>query len=292
MSTVSISAPLLDPFNDPELIYKPHEARIHETIFDSLSRPFSRAGRREQGQPTPADPRMGVFSDVKIPWNHFGKKHRLYFNRNEIDRADLFDLLMRRVHEAQPNFQGVLAYNDYSGRQVLIENDGDIRHAVQSMGNKLKIHTTVAPERGYIAAADMAQRGPSRSQSVPPTHSRHSPMGDRSPSSLDSNFNYRSYDRQSAQSPISNGNRQVQVPGTPLPPGYSYSYSSVGPAPGPLLYGMPPHNALLSHFLLGGHYSPFYRGSWIGPSKYLYNWGPHWAGGHKGYYRAGWGPVW
>lgn len=53
--------------------------------------------------------------------------------------------------------------------QVLIENDGDIRHAVQSMGNKLKIHTTVAPERGYIAAADMAQRGPSRSQSVPPT---------------------------------------------------------------------------------------------------------------------------
>jgi hypothetical protein len=279
----------MDAFSgyDYELVYKPHEARIHETLFDNLSRPFSQATDRQRKR---NDQTMsGTFADVKIPWNHFGKKQRLYFSRNEMERADLYDLLKRRVHEIQPAFQGVLAYNDHSGRQVLIESDASVRHAIQSMGSRLKFHTTVAPDKGYLAAADLA-RGPSRSQSVPPVRSRFTPVGeDRSPSSLDSNYNYRSYDRQAQiQTPGSNSGRQLNTlaAGTPLPPGYSYQYASYGQ---PLLYGMPPHNMLLSHFLTAGH-MPFYKGSWIGPSKYLYNWGPHW--GHHKYHKSGWGPVW
>lgn len=73
---------------------------------------------------------------------------------------------MRKVHDQRPEFQGAIAYNDQTGRQVIIYNDTDIRAALHQQRNKLKLYSTVAQNKGYIAAADMV-RSP-RSQSVPP----------------------------------------------------------------------------------------------------------------------------
>lgn len=79
----------------PKQIYSQDIAQL--TSMHSQTRTFTRLRRRfthtcHFTRLTTCHFRMGVFSDVKIPWNHFGKKHRLYFNRNEIDRADLFDV--------------------------------------------------------------------------------------------------------------------------------------------------------------------------------------------------------
>lgn len=36
---------------------------------------------------------MGVFSDTKIPWEHFGKRLKIYFTKDEIDRGqDLYQV--------------------------------------------------------------------------------------------------------------------------------------------------------------------------------------------------------
>lgn len=64
---------------------------------------------------------MGVFSDNKIPWDHFGKKLKIYFTKDEIDRSDLYQVLMRKVRDQRPEFQGAIAYNDQTGRQVGVQ---------------------------------------------------------------------------------------------------------------------------------------------------------------------------
>uniref|UniRef100_A0A914C843 PB1 domain-containing protein n=1 Tax=Acrobeloides nanus TaxID=290746 RepID=A0A914C843_9BILA len=254
--------------------------------------------------------RMGIFSDTRIQWTHFGKKHKLNFSKEEMDYMDLYDVMMRKILEILDGaFDGVIAYNDPTGRQTIIRNDSDLRTAIHQLRGKLKVYTTIPPERGYMAASDIA-RAP-RSQSVPPMNSRYSPVNDpRSPSSLDAN--YRTYDRHSARTngyhdrpqhdaysrsnsfdrrqqtrspyvnsppphsnspPNTNGRVQTYQTNAPpnVPPGYSYTYTSVGPTPytQPLLYGMPPQNLLLSHFLSAGHFPGlFYRGAFIGPNKY------------------------
>ncbi|KAK0408836.1 hypothetical protein QR680_004192 [Steinernema hermaphroditum] len=275
---------------------------VHSNIFDTLSKPMSMMLDDKEG--------MGIFSEQKIQWNHFGKKYKFGFTKEEMDYMDLYDVLMRKISEERPEFDGLLAYNDLQGRQLIIRNDADLRAAIHQLKKNVKIYTTVA-DKGYMAASDIA-RPPTRSHSVPPTDRsyspRYSPQNNRSPSSADSQ--YRSYDRHTSRSrspqPVvqypnsvsprsdQSGHHQIVEHRPPYPPGYSYSYSQYGPyqhhpPAGPLAYGMPPHNFLLSHFLTGGHY-PFYHrgGSWIGPNKY-HNFGG-WNG--RGYYKSTWGPVW
>ncbi|KAI6213521.1 hypothetical protein M3Y94_00160100 [Aphelenchoides besseyi] len=257
---------------------KPHEAKFHETVFDPLSRPFSRTSDRSRQN---NESRMGIFSDTKVPWNHFGKKYRLYFSKDEIDRGgDLFQLLIRKVRDQVPEFQGVIAYNDQTGRQVILYNDADVRQALHQMRGKLKFYSFVQPDKGYIAAADMV-RSP-RSQSVPPPHSRYSP-DDRSPSSVDTNYNYRHEQAPNQNSYPTYGSRP---PPRNVTPGAVSSYAGYGYNQ-PLLYGMPPHNLLLAHFLTAGHY-PFSRFTFIGPNK-----GAFGAYPYKSYYnRGGFGPMW
>uniref|UniRef100_A0AC34Q8G0 PB1 domain-containing protein n=1 Tax=Panagrolaimus sp. JU765 TaxID=591449 RepID=A0AC34Q8G0_9BILA len=110
---------------------------------------------------------MGIFSDsTRIQWTHFGKKYRLTFTKEEMDYMDLFDVMMRKIHEERPEFDGLIAYNDQNNRQVIIHGDNDLRTAIAQMKGKLKLYTTL-PERGTLAAADLAGR-PHRSHSVPP----------------------------------------------------------------------------------------------------------------------------
>jgi hypothetical protein len=73
---------------------------------------------------------------------------------------------MRKIHEQRPEFNGVIAYNDQTGRQVILYNDTDVRAALHQLRGKLKLYSTVSHDKNYIAAADMV-RSP-RSQSVPP----------------------------------------------------------------------------------------------------------------------------
>lgn len=96
------------------------------------------------------------------------------------------------------------------------------------MRGKLKLYSTVTPDKGFIAAADMV-RSP-RSQSVPPVQSRYS-SDERSPSSMDTNYNYRQQDRNSpngqpsSQSPYQTYGR---YPHSPSPGGVSYITHTYG----------------------------------------------------------------
>ncbi|CAD5232179.1 unnamed protein product [Bursaphelenchus xylophilus] len=249
--------------------HRPHEARFHNSVFDTVSRPLSRQSSNQSRNQNHA------FADTKIPWDHYGKRLRIYLTKQEIERGgDLFQLVLNKAREQIPNFQGVLAYNNYGGRQIILYNDADIRRALHEMGQKLKLYSTVVPDKGYIAAADI--RG-GRSQSVPPQQNRYSPEG-RAPSSMDSNYQYRDRSQHPQGAP---------PPRPPYTPGsgsyvHSQSYGQ------PLLYGMPPQNMLLAHFLTGGHY-PFTKFSWVGPNKY-HNFGPY---PYKHFYnKGGWGPSW
>ncbi|CAD5222793.1 unnamed protein product [Bursaphelenchus okinawaensis] len=255
-----------DPFY-PEW-HRPHEARMHNSLFDTMSRPLSRQSNQSRNQN-----QNHSFADTKIPWDHFGKKLRIYLTKQDLERAgDLFQVILSKVREQIPNFQGVLAYNNYGGRQVILYNDADVRRALHEMGQKLKLYSTVVPDKGYIAAADI--RG-SRSQSVPPPQNRYSPEG-RAPSTVDSNYQYRPQ----------NYGPPPRPPPPQTPGGVSYSHTQTYGHP--LQYGLPPNNMLLAHFLTGGHY-PFTKFSWIGPNKY-HNFGPY---PYKHFYnKGGWGPSW
>uniref|UniRef100_A0A914YUZ0 Uncharacterized protein n=1 Tax=Panagrolaimus superbus TaxID=310955 RepID=A0A914YUZ0_9BILA len=92
------------------------------------------------------------------------------------------------------------------------------------MKGKLKLYTTL-PERGTLAAADMAhgRQQQNRSHSVPPPHSRYSPIQDnRAPSSLD--YNYRTYDRHQNQHQHQHQHRQTSFDAPPQR--YERSHSS------------------------------------------------------------------
>uniref|UniRef100_A0A7E4VD80 PB1 domain-containing protein n=1 Tax=Panagrellus redivivus TaxID=6233 RepID=A0A7E4VD80_PANRE len=292
------------------------EPQLHDKIFGTIARPISALSSRNE--------EMGLFSDnTRIQWTHFGKKYRLSFTKDELEFMDLYDVMLKKIHDLRPEFDGIIAYNDHNNRQITILNDVELRAAINLMRSKLKLYTTL-PERGTLAAADMAASRAPRSHSVPPSAAaRYSPVNDpRAPSSLGADYNYRTYDRHQARqhtasfdappqryersnsvnrgnspadsnnSSRSLGGRQVQgYRGTSqYPPGYSYGYSSYSnaasattPYTQPLLYGMPPSNMLLNHFLTGGHYPPFHHGhaysarsgaTFMGPNKILANsWG-------------------
>ncbi|XGW07085.1 hypothetical protein V3C99_016970 [Haemonchus contortus] len=269
------------------------ERVIHEKVFDTLSRPLSRAATT-----TTTDEEYGMFSGRKVKWNHFGKKYSLRISDYEMEYADLYDAFMKKIHEVRPDFEGAIAYIDQYGRQVIVNSDKDFREAINQSKGKLKLHTTLSDGQ-VISAAEIAGR-PNRSHSVPPSADRgyHSypPANSRSPSSMDSAPpSYPNRTISPPPAPIASVKQQQMSPGsytsgTQIPyPGYGYKYSTYAPYSQNILYGMPPHSGMLLRFLaspfpFGGHY----RTSFVGPNKYHHfgNWG-----GHK-YYSSGWGPVW
>uniref|UniRef100_A0A8R1E1V7 PB1 domain-containing protein n=1 Tax=Caenorhabditis japonica TaxID=281687 RepID=A0A8R1E1V7_CAEJA len=246
----------------------------------------------------------------KVKWNHFGKKYALRFSDYEMEYADLYDALLKKVHEVRPDFEGDLAFIDQYGRQVIVSSDKDVREAIQQSKNKLKLHTTLR-DGHVIAAADMAEaaRGrPTRSQSVPPGRS-YNAYPQRSPSSMESAPDtYRHHQITRAMSPPARSTttttgtahsppmRQI---GETVKTTYHHSGNYGGLYPGGykgypyggysnnILYGMPPHNGMLWRFLA----NPFPFGnqhrSFIGPNKY------HHFGGYNHMYSSGLGgPVW
>ncbi|UMM33350.1 hypothetical protein L5515_006868 [Caenorhabditis briggsae] len=248
----------------------------------------------------------------KVKWNHFGKKYALRFSDYEMEYADLYDVLLKKVHEVRADFEGDLAFIDQYGRQVIVQSDKDVREAIQQSKNKLKLHTSLR-DGHVIAAADMAEaaRGgrPARSQSVPPERS-YNTYPQRSPSSMDSAPDtYRHHPHQMARAmsppPMSTTTGTTHSPplrqiGETVKTTYSHSGSYGGLYPSykgypyggysnSILYGMPPHNGMLWRFLA----NPFPFGhtqssrSFIGPNKY------HHFGGYNHMYSSGFGgPVW
>ncbi|KAJ1370971.1 hypothetical protein KIN20_032824 [Parelaphostrongylus tenuis] len=235
-----------------------------------------------------------MFSGRKVKWNHFGKKYSFHISDYEMEYVNLYDALMKKVHEVRPDFEGAIAYIDHLGRQVVINSDKTIRDALNQSKGKLKLHTTLVAGQ-IVSAAELAGRA-TRSHSVPPAVNRgyHSypPAHSRSPSSMESapaSFRNRTASQPGSQTvDLSLQNREphdrLQVPS----PGYGYKYSSHVPYSQSLLYGMPPHNGMLLRFLA----SPFpfggYHRDFIGPNKYHHfgTWG-----GHR-YYSSTWGPIW
>ncbi|VDK51376.1 unnamed protein product, partial [Cylicostephanus goldi] len=98
-----------------------------------------------------------MFSGRKVKWNHFGKKYALRFSDYELEYADLYDAFMKKVHEIRPDFEGAIAYIDQYGRQVIVNNDKDLREALSQSKGKLKLHTTLADGQ-ILSAAEVAGR--------------------------------------------------------------------------------------------------------------------------------------
>ncbi|CAL2043922.1 hypothetical protein CAEBREN_20484 [Caenorhabditis brenneri] len=302
-----------------EWSYTNREKQIHEKVFDTLSRPLSRASKaksdgNQSSRESPSQSPFNMFSGGrKVKWNHFGKKYALRFSDYEMEYADLYDALLKKVHEVRADFEGDLAFIDQYGRQVIVSSDKDVREAIQQSKNKLKLHTTLR-DGHVIAAADMAEaaRGgrPARSQSVPPERS-YNTYPQRSPSSMDSAPDtYRHHPQQMramSPPPMSTTTGTTHSPplrqiGETVKTTYHHSGSYGGLYPGgykgypgyggysnSILYGMPPHNGMLWRFLA----NPFPFGhaqstrSFIGPNKY------HHFGGYNHMYSSGFGgPVW
>ncbi|KAK5970879.1 hypothetical protein GCK32_009897, partial [Trichostrongylus colubriformis] len=266
---------------------------------------------------------IGMFSRLKVSWNHFGQKHSLRISDYELEHTNLYDALMKKVHEIRPDFEGAIAYIDQYGREVIVNNDKDLRVAIDQSKEKLKLHTALTYGQ-VISAAELAGK-PVRSHSVPPSMDRgyHSypPGNSRPPSSMESAPTIRKWNispppalsisprkqhkmshgsftcgtgitlvkvefRSKCRHPASMHLFDFPSDGRDVVyPGYGYKYNSYAPYSQNLVFGMPTHNAvLLSPFPFGGHY----RTSFIGPNKYHHFGG--WSG-HK-YYSPGWGPVW
>ncbi|CAD6193219.1 unnamed protein product [Caenorhabditis auriculariae] len=269
------------------------ERVFHEKVFDTLSRPMSRASKKDSVSPNENTGTMNMFSGRKVKWNHFGKKYALRFSDYEMEYADLYDALMKKVHEVRPDFEGDVAYIDQFGRQAIVTNDKDVRAAIHQSKGKLKLHTTLR-EGAVLSAADIAGR-PARSQSVPPERSYHSyPPNSRSPSSMDSapaTYRHRTMSPPPSHTPQPQreiikttyshaGSFSGYGNGYPYKAGYPYSQS--------ILYGMPPHNGMLLRFLANPFPFGHHHRTFVGPNKYHHFGG--WGGGR--YYSSGFGPVW
>uniref|UniRef100_A0AC35UGQ9 ZP domain-containing protein n=1 Tax=Rhabditophanes sp. KR3021 TaxID=114890 RepID=A0AC35UGQ9_9BILA len=161
------------------------EAKIHDRIFGGISRPLSKFVEDN-------DAGMGIFDDIKVIWNHFGRKYKFSFKKDELNFINVYETLMRKIQIERPDFEGLIAYNDKSGRQFFISNDMELRQALRDNNNKLKIYTTVQQDKGFIAAADMIRK-PQRSHSVPVDHARLSSGGSSQHSPLSSNSNNSHY---------------------------------------------------------------------------------------------------
>uniref|UniRef100_A0A0K0FXD4 PB1 domain-containing protein n=1 Tax=Strongyloides venezuelensis TaxID=75913 RepID=A0A0K0FXD4_STRVS len=196
------------------------EAYIHDRIFGTLGRPLSRmADENDMG--------MGIFDDIKVTWNHFGRKYKFHFKKDELSYIDVFDNLMRKISIERPDFEGSIAYHDKHGRQIVITNDVEMRHALKENNNKLKIYTTVQNDKGYIAAADLIKR-PQRSYSVPADyHSRFS-NGSSQVSPVSSNSQnspyYGNQQPRLSKSPEINENLNVNVNSNHSPQSHGYSH--------------------------------------------------------------------
>uniref|UniRef100_A0A0K0DA87 DUF5678 domain-containing protein n=1 Tax=Angiostrongylus cantonensis TaxID=6313 RepID=A0A0K0DA87_ANGCA len=108
-----------------------------------------------------------MFSGKKVKWNHFGKKYSFRISDYEMEYANLYDALMKKVHEARPDFEGAIAFIDHLGRQVVVNSDKTVRDALGQAKGKLKLHTTLIDGQ-IVSAAELAGRT-TRSHSVPPT---------------------------------------------------------------------------------------------------------------------------
>ncbi|KJH50340.1 hypothetical protein DICVIV_03534 [Dictyocaulus viviparus] len=236
-----------------------------------------------------------MFSGRKVKWNHFGKKYTLLFSDFEMQYSDLYDVLMKKVYEIQPDFKGAIAFIDRLGRQVTVNSDRCFRDAFTLSQGTLKLHTTLIDGQ-VLSAAELVGRQ-YRSQSVPPSADRgyHSypSSNTRSPSSMDSASHASCRNR--TVSPTlpkpAHSEFSLRSPGScsgVSPLGYGLKYPSYAPYSQNLLYGMPPHNGMLLRFLTNPFPFGGYHRYFVGPNKYH-----HFGGwrGHK-YYVSPWGPMW
>uniref|UniRef100_A0A0K0E2X3 PB1 domain-containing protein n=1 Tax=Strongyloides stercoralis TaxID=6248 RepID=A0A0K0E2X3_STRER len=195
------------------------EAYIHDKIFGTLGRPLSiMAEDNDMG--------MGIFDDIKVTWNHFGRKYKFHFKKDELNHINVYDVLMRKIILERPDFEGSIAYNDKHNRQIIITNDVEMRHALRENNNKLKIYTTVQNDKGYIAAADLIRK-PHRSQSVPVDHHSRFSNGSSQISPVSSNSQnshyYGNQQTRLTKSPELNENLNIKVNSNHSPQSRGYS---------------------------------------------------------------------
>uniref|UniRef100_A0A914HLF8 PB1 domain-containing protein n=1 Tax=Globodera rostochiensis TaxID=31243 RepID=A0A914HLF8_GLORO len=256
-------------------VYKPHECRIHEAVFDTLSKPIhstnDKRTHRSRSSPSPLKGRNQQQNGhrLHITWNHFGQKAKFHLDPN---CRDLFEALHRSVHEELPNFRGNLAFKDYDKREVLIRCDRQIREAAASSrgGNRLHIYTTLSDTPSHhLAASELGTLSGSRPSSrVPPL---------RRPTTADSSTPL-------LRAPEGRGRRRVDeenflqrareaVGGRSDDEERRHQSGTVEPERTQTL-------SLAYPFWPAGAFPIFFRGCWIGPNKFVYGGG--WGG---------WGPI-
>ncbi|KAI3421961.1 hypothetical protein GPALN_012499 [Globodera pallida] len=259
-------------------VYKPHECRIHEAVFDTLSKPIHSTNykrtHRGNSSPSPLKGRNQQQNGhrIHITWNHFGQKAKFHLDPND---PDLFEALHRSVRGELPNFRGNLAFKDYDKREVLIRCDRQIREAAASRGgNRLHIYTTLsATPSHHLAASELGTLSGSRPSSrVPPlrrptTADSSAPLlkaseGRRGRQRVDEEENFLQRAREAVRGRSDDEEERRQQSST-VESGTTQTLS--------LAYPFWPVGAL----------PIFFRGCWIGPNKFVY------GGGCWG----GWGPI-
>lgn len=272
-------------------MYKPHEARIHESVFDTLSRPLlSRSsgenGDRDSRGSSPRHAGEGRFSSHRsassaagtpatphVTWSHFGHKFHIHLSQTDFaGDQDLFELLYHKVRALVPDFRGHLAFKDAFDHEVILNNDGQLRQLFAQSGpkNRVRLFTTLSgTSPSHLASSEMGSN-------------RGSQIGDRRAQSQPNLL-------QKACEEVRGGDRPNAEPkGTTKKLDHLQSL----PTGSGQLMAIPPAKVQAS----GLTYMPvsmcwplpvFIRGSWIGPNKF---WGGGSWGGGGGLF-GGIGPI-
>uniref|UniRef100_A0A915ATM4 PB1 domain-containing protein n=1 Tax=Parascaris univalens TaxID=6257 RepID=A0A915ATM4_PARUN len=227
---------------------------------------------------------MGNGTDVKIKWNHYGLKHKIIISQAEIANDDLYEVLLRKIRQQRPEFDGMLAYFDSQGNQVIFASDKELREIIRHNKGRIKIYTIRPPLRNNELTH------PKRSQSVPLEYRSRLNRSQRPPSTLqDAPPPY--YGRYGGylMNSLSEIPFPIAYPQVP-PPGYTYTYTTYTPYGQSIVYGLPPRSMMMRSFLC----SPFpfsgYHRSWVVGPKFYGHGG--WGGKYRrGGYNCGWGPV-
>uniref|UniRef100_A0A9J2PKM9 PB1 domain-containing protein n=1 Tax=Ascaris lumbricoides TaxID=6252 RepID=A0A9J2PKM9_ASCLU len=205
---------------------------------------------------------MGNGTDVKIKWNHCGLKHKIIISQAEIANDDLYEVLLRKIRQQRPEFDGMLAYFDSQGNQVIFASDKELREIIRHNKGRIKIYTIRPPPRNNELIH------PKRSQSVPLEYRSRFNPSQRPPSTLqDAPPPY--YGRYGGylMNSLSEIRFPIAYPQVP-PPGYTYTYTTYTPYGQSIMYGLPPRSMMMRSFLC----SPFpfggYHRSWVGGPKF------------------------
>ncbi|KAM3717921.1 Ketol-acid reductoisomerase, chloroplastic [Dirofilaria immitis] len=79
--------------------------------------------------------------DLKVKWNHHGRKYKFILTQQELIQDDVFEILLRKIRLQLPDFNDVLASYDKHGSESIIATDNEFRQLILPGKGHLKMYT-------------------------------------------------------------------------------------------------------------------------------------------------------